>query len=528
MKIELFDTTLRDGSQGEGISFSPHDKLRIAQLLDQFGMHYIEGGWPGSNPKDIEFFKAAKKIKFKHAKLTAFGSTRRKDMRASDDPNLKAIAASGAPVACIFGKSWDMQVTHALQTSLDENLRMIRDSVKFLKSKRMSVIFDAEHFFDGYRANPAYAIKALKAAVEGGAINVTLCDTNGGSLPSQITEAVRAVAREIPNVPLGIHAHNDSGCAIANTVAAVEAGVTLVQGVMNGFGERTGNADLAVVIPDLQLKMGHRVVTDEQLRSITKVSMTVSEIANMVPNDRQPYVGKSAFAHKGGVHVSAVARHAGTYEHIDPTLVGNQRRILVSELSGKSNLLIKSQEFLSDFTKDPKATQVVLEALKKYELEGYHFEGAEGSLQLMIDKALGKYKPAFELDNLHVSVKSNKTETLTTEATIKIRVGNKVEHTAAEGDGPVNALDNALRKALEKFYPALKQMTLTDFKVRVLDVASGTAAKVRVLIESRDHKNEWTTMGVSTNLIQASWLALVDAVEYKLLKDRRKKRNDPE
>jgi len=518
--IQLFDTTLRDGSQAEGISFSAHDKLRIAQILDKFGVHFIEGGWPGSNPKDIQFFKEARKLKFKQARLTAFGSTRRKDTRASDDPNLKAIAASGARVACIFGKSWDMQVTHALQTTLDENLRMIRDSVKFLRSRKIDVIYDAEHFFDGYRANPTYALKALEAALDGGAMNLTLCDTNGGSIPSQVTDIVHAVRRYFPRTTLGIHAHNDSGCAVANSLAAVEAGVTLVQGVMNGFGERCGNADLGILIADLQLKMGHKLISEEQLRSLTKVTLMISEIANMVPNDRQPYVGKSAFAHKGGVHVSAVARHAATYEHIDPAIVGNQRRILVSELSGKSNLLLKNKEYLSEFTKDPKAAQSILEELKKRELDGYHFEGAEASFQIMVLKALKKYKPAFALESLHVSVEGLQGKPLATEATLKLKAGEATAHTVAEGDGPVNALDNALRKALNKVYPRLKEMVLTDYKVRVLNGAAGTAAKVRVLIEFRDHKDEWTTIGVSTNLIEASWLALVDAVDYKLFKDR--------
>jgi 2-isopropylmalate synthase len=437
----------------------------------------------------------------------AFGSTRRKNTKASQDPNLLALVKSGVKAACIFGKSWDMQVT----------LAMIADSVQFLKSKKLEVIYDAEHFFDGYRANPAYALKALAAAYSAGAMNLTLCDTNGGSLPTQIAEAVHAVRRALPDAALGIHTHNDSGCAVANALAAVEAGVTLVQGVVNGFGERCGNADLIVLIADLQLKMGHKILTETQLRSLTEVSRAISEIANIVPSNRQPYVGQSAFAHKGGVHVSAVARHSSTYEHIDPAVVGNERRILVSELSGKSNVLMKHQELQID----GQASEAVLAALKKKELEGYHFEGAEASFQLLVEKALGRYKPAFELESYRVAVE-NGSSGLTTEATVKLRVNGKPDHTVGEGDGPVNALDNALRKALEKFYPSLKQMTLTDFKVRVLNASAGTAAKVRVLIESRDNRDEWTTMGVSSNLIEASWFALVDAVEYKLLKDNRK------
>jgi 2-isopropylmalate synthase len=514
--LKLFDTTLRDGSQAEGISFSPHDKLRIAQLLDRLGIHYIEGGWPGSNPKDNQFFAEARKLKFQQARLTAFGSTRRKGIRASDDPNLRAIVAAKVPVACIFGKTWDLHVTHALKTTPEENLRMIEDSVRFLKAHKMEVIYDCEHFFDGYRANPSYALKTLEAALEGGADNLTLCDTNGGSIPRQITEAVQVVRAHVSGAPLGIHVHNDSGCAVANTLAAVESGVTLVQGVINGFGERCGNVDLAVVIADLQLKMGMRVVTDQQLRLLTEISRAVSEIANIVPNDRQPYVGNSAFAHKGGVHVSAVARHAATYEHIDPAIVGNQRRILVSELSGKSNVIL-NREHLS---KDEKAARLVLEALKKKELEGYHYEGAEASFDLLVEKALGRHKPAFQLEHFRVSVEDGRGNgVLVTEATVKLSVEGRQEHTVAEGDGPVNALDSALRKALEKFYPSLKGIALTDFKVRVIDAAAGTAAKVRVLIESRDTRDEWTTMGVSSNLIEASWLALVDAIEYKLLKE---------
>ena len=400
--IKLFDTTLRDGGQAEGISFSSHDKLRIAVELDRLGVQYIEGGWPGSNPKDNYFFKEARKLKFKHAKLTAFGSTRRKNSRAADDPNLKAIVATKAPVACIFGKSWDMQVTHALLTTLDENLRMIYDSVHFLRSKKMEVIYDAEHFFDGWRANPDYAIKALTAAHEAGASNVTLCDTNGGSLPTQIKEAFAAVQRVLPRAELGIHAHNDSGCAVANSVAAVEAGCTLVQGVVNGFGERCGNADLTTMIANLKLKMNYDVVTDQQLKSLTEISRVIAEIANMVPNDKQPYVGNSAFAHKGGVHVSAVARHAATYEHIDPAIVGNQRRILVSELSGKSNVLMKSKALEGN----EKASAAVLDLLKKKELEGYHFEGAEASFELLVQRALGKHRPAFESGQFRVEVES--------------------------------------------------------------------------------------------------------------------------
>ncbi len=409
-----------------------------------------------------------------------------------------------------------MQVTHALRTSLEENVRMIHDSVKFLRSKKLEVIYDAEHFFDGYRANRDYALKTLEAALDGGASNLTLCDTNGGSIPSQITQAVRAVQRALPRAELGIHTHNDSGCAVANALAAIEAGCVLVQGVVNGFGERCGNADITTIIANLKLKMNYNVVTDDQLRALTGISRVISEIANMVPNDKQPYVGNSAFAHKGGVHVSAVSRHAATYEHIDPSIVGNARRILVSELSGKSNVLMKSKALQGN----EKASATVLDLLKKKELEGYHFEGAEASFELLVQRALGKHRPAFKLGHFRVEVESGEKGNVTTEATVKLQVGGRADHTVGEGDGPVNALDNALRKSLEKFYPSLKGMSLTDYKVRVVNASAGTAAKVRVLIESRDNKDEWTTMGVSTNLIEASWLALIDAVEYKLFKDR--------
>jgi 2-isopropylmalate synthase len=518
--IQLFDTTLRDGAQAEGISFSPHDKLRVALELDRLGVQYIEGGWPGSNPKDNQFFREAKKLKFKNAKLVAFGATRRKGIPASRDPSLQAIVASKSPVACIFGKSWDLHVTHALRTTLDENLAMIRESVHFLRTKKMGVIYDAEHFFDGYRANPSYALQTLQAAWGGGAMNLTLCDTNGGSIPTQITEAVQAVRRALPRAALGIHTHNDSGCAVANALAAIESGCTLVQGVVNGFGERCGNADLTTIIANLKLKMNYNVVSDDQLRSLTEISRAIAEIANVVPDDRQPYVGNSAFAHKGGIHVSAVSRHSATYEHVHPAQVGNQRRILVSELSGKSNVLMKTKALEGN----EKASAAVLALLKKKELEGYHFEGAEASFELLVQRALGKHRPAFELDHYRVEVESTKKGQVATEATVKLHVGGRADHRVGEGDGPVNALDNALRKSLEKFYPSLKEMALTDYKVRVVNASAGTAAKVRVLIESRDHKSEWTTMGVSTNLIEASYLALVDAVEYKLFKDSLKSR----
>ena len=519
--MKLFDTTLRDGTQGSGVSLSVEDKLKIAQALDRIGIHYIEGGWPGSNPKDQLFFKEARKLHLKQAKLTAFGATRRKDKPAHQDTNLLALVRVKTPAACIFGKSWDFHVTHALRATLEDNLKMISDSVRFLKSKGLEMIYDAEHFFDGFRANSAYALETLKAAKDAGADNLTLCDTNGGSLPSQIRDIIRAVKSVLPDVPLGIHTHNDSDCAVANAVTAVEEGVVLVQGTANGYGERCGNANLLSIIANLKLKLGIPCVTDQQMQWLTETSRYVSEIANIVPFDHQPYVGVSAFAHKGGVHVSAVARHAETYEHVDPAVVGNQRRILISELSGQSNVLLKARELNMDFSKNTAAVKSVIEAVKKMEHQGYQFEGAEGSFAVLVNKALGKHRAFFDLLGFKVSVESGEDgKGIVSQAALKIRVGGKVQHTVAEGEGPVNALDNALRKALEKYYPPLKTVSLTDFKVRVINASAGTQAKVRVLIESRDHKDEWSTVGVSENVIEASWHALADSVEYKLLKDR--------
>lgn len=522
MKIKLFDTTLRDGTQGEGVSCSVEDKIKIVQRLDEFGIDYIEGGWPGSNPKDELLFKKMQSVKLKHARLVAFGSTRHKDCSPNKDKNLLAMVAVKTPVVCIFGKSWDLHVRQALRAELDDNLKMIADSVRFLKSKKLEVIYDAEHFFDGYKANSQYALKTLESAIEAGADNITLCDTNGGMLPHEIKKIINIVKTRFPKISLGIHAHNDSGCAAANSLVAVSEGVNLVQGTINGYGERCGNADLCVIIPNLKYKMMLDCLTDKQLSSLTELSRFVSEITNMIPNDRQPYVGNSAFAHKAGVHVSAMARNTKTYEHINPELVGNRRRILISELSGRTNVLAKAKEFKIDFDKDKESTKKILDAVKKMEHQGYQFEGAEESFILLTQKAVGKYKPFFELEGFRVIIEKDHTGKMFSEATIKLYVNGKEEHTAAEGDGPVNALDNALRKALEKFYPELKQTSLTDFKVRVIDANAGTGAKVRVLIETRDQTDEWSTIGVSPNIIEASWQALVDAVEYKLFKTREK------
>jgi 2-isopropylmalate synthase len=518
-RVELFDTTLRDGAQGAVVSFSVDDKLKIAHALDNLGVDYIECGWPGSNPKDEIFFKEVAKHKFKNAAIVAFSSTRYKGNKAHQDPNLLALVGSKAKTVCIFGKSWDMHVEHALRTSLDENLKMISDSIAYLRSKGLRVIYDAEHFFDGFKANQNYAVQTLAKALEAGAESLCLCETNGGMLPMDIQEIVKTVRNEFPQARLGIHAHNDSGCAAANSIVAVEEGCTMVQGTINGFGERCGNANLCSIIPALELKLGYKCLPDNNIIRLTELSRYVYEIANIVPNDNQPYVGRNSFAHKAGVHVSAIARKSSTYEHISPEQVGNERRILISELSGKSSISSKAMELSIDVEKDPEAISKIINYVKKYEHQGYQYEDADGSFMLLAKKALGQYKPLFELKSFKVAVEKNVLGEITSIATIKLDVKGTIEHTVAEGDGPVNAIDNSLRKALEKFYPELKNVALTDFKVRVINGGASTAAKVRVLIESRDKDTFWGTVGVSENIIEASWLALSDALEYKLLKD---------
>lgn len=515
-RIDIYDTTLRDGSQREGVSLSVADKLKIAEKLDEFGVSYIEGGWPGSNPKDIEFFRRAARLNLKHARLCAFSSTRRPGTSPAEDQNLKALIEAGTETVTIFGKSWDFHVIDALKTSLGENLAMIKDSVSHLKNLGREVFFDAEHFFDGYKANPDYALAAIEAAAEGGAKVIVLCDTNGGLMPWELN-SILATVKERVKVPLGIHVHDDAGMATANSLLAVREGIVQIHGTINGYGERCGNANLCTIIPNLQLKMGLEIVSPEQLRGLTKLSRFIAELANISPADQQPYVGYNAFAHKGGIHVDAVSKKPATYEHADPEQIGNQRRILVSELSGRSNISLKTTQNNFKLAKDRPETASVLRRIKELEHYGYQFEGAEGSFELLILKMMKAYQPLFKLEGFRLIIEKRENGQLYSEATIKVRVGDVQVHTAAEGNGPVNALDNALRKALEGIYPALKKIKLTDFKVRVIDGVDGTGAQVRVLIESRDEDTSWGTVGVSPNVIEASWIALVDSLEYGLL-----------
>ncbi|HUU50810.1 MAG TPA: citramalate synthase [Nitrospinota bacterium] len=522
--VKLYDTTLRDGTQAEEISFTLEDKLRIAQKLDELGIHYIEGGWPGSNPKDIGFFKEIKKISLSHSKIASFGSTRRAKLKAEDDANIKALLESETPVVTIFGKTWDLHVKDALRISTDENLELIYDSLNYLKSKVDEVIYDAEHFFDGYKSNPEYALKTLLTAQEAKVDCIVLCDTNGGTMTHEVQDIINKI-RDKMETPLGIHCHNDSETAVANSIMGVNSGVQHIQGTINGYGERCGNANLCSIIPNLKLKLKVDCISDEQMKRLVEVSRFIDEMANLRSWTHRPYVGKSAFAHKGGVHVSAVQRNPETYEHIKPELVGNRQRVLVSDLSGRSNILYKAQEFNIDIeSKDP-TVQNILDSLKELENQGFQFEGAEASFELLMKKALGKREKFFDLKGFRVIIEKRKegTEPIS-EATIMLIVDGEVEHTAAEGNGPVNALDNALRKALEKFYPELKDMVLNDYKVRILDEWSGTEAITRVLIESRDRDSRWGTVGVSANIIEASWQALVDSIEYKLHKEKDKKK----
>lgn len=518
-EVKLYDTTLRDGAQGEGISYSVTDKVLITRELDKLGIHFIETGWPGSNPKDMEFCLKMAGAPLKNSKLVAFGSTRRPGVKAAQDSNVKGLLKSKLSIVSIFGKTWDLHVKDVLRTTPEENLNMIGDTLSFLVSKGIAVFYDAEHFFDAYKANKEYALKCVLAAESAGAKAVVLCDTNGGTLTSEISGIVRAVRPKI-NVSLGIHCHNDAGLAVANTIAAVEAGADMVQGTINGYGERCGNADLVPLIANLKLKLGINCIDAVQLKNLVHVSHFVSELSNMRQRNDQPYVGESAFAHKGGVHINAVMKNSRTYEHIDPALVGNRRRILVSELGGKTGILMRAKGIGLDLTKEDPKTRKILKLLQEMENKGYHFEAAEASFELLMKKALKQYNKFFQLQGFRVVVEKVSDKKITSEAIIKLKVKGIKEHTAADGDGPVNALDNALRKALKDFYPALSKMRLCDFKVRVLEGKAGTAAKVRVLIQSQDAEDTWNTIGVSENIIEASWQALVDSVEYKLLKDK--------
>lgn len=514
--VSLYDTTLRDGSQREGISYSVDDKLKIAQRLDEFGIHYIEGGWPGSNPKDAAFFQAARQLKLKNAKITAFGSTQRKGSRPEDDRNLQALLAAETSVVTLVGKSWDLHVTEVLEASLDENLAMIKNSVAYLKAHQREVIFDAEHFFDGYKANPTYALATLHAAAQAGADVLVLCETNGGALPWEVQRIVETVVSELPK-PIGVHTHDDGGCAVANALSAVRAGVVHVQGTINGYGERVGNANLCSIIPNLQLKMGKVCIPSANLSGLTELSHFVADVANLPQDKHLPFVGASAFTHKGGIHVAAMRKNADSYQHIDPALVGNQRRTVVSELSGRGNLLDKSLAFGLDLTTDQ--AHEVLAQIKALEAQGFTFESAEGSLSVMLQRLQPGYRPPFELIDFVVMVEHREGRGILAEAMVKVRVADQVIHTAAEGSGPVGALDSALRKALLEVYPSLAQVRLEDYKVRILDSESGTEAVVRVLIDSKNGTDRWSTVGASTNIIEASWRAMADSLEYALLKD---------
>jgi 2-isopropylmalate synthase len=519
-EIAIYDATLRDGAQGEGINFTVEDKIAIALKLDELGVAYIEGGFPFSNEKDIAFFKQIKKRPLKTARVVAFGSTRRAKSAVDEDAGLAALLSAGTKAVAVVGKSWDLHVRDVLRASLEENTAMIADSVRYLKSKGLEVIFDAEHFFDGYRHNRRYALCALQAARSAGADTVVLCDTNGGSLPSHVLAATAAVVKEIGG-RIGFHGHNDSGMAVANSITAVEAGATHVQGTINGLGERTGNADLCQVIPNLQLKLQRRCLADEKLGLLTETSRFVYETANLPLPVSQPFVGRAAFAHKGGMHVDAVRKNPATYEHIGPEQVGNERRLLLSELSGSATVLEKMA--IHKLTHDPKIMRQALRQLQSLENVGYQFEAAEASFALLVRRMLGKEKRFFDFEGFRVIVeKRDFSPEAVTEATIKLRVGGVEELCASEGDGPVNALDRALRKALERFYPSLSEMQLTDYKVRVINPSASTAARVRVVIQSRDREAIWGTVGVSENLIEASWQALVDSVVYKLTRDEEK------
>jgi len=530
VEVKVYDTTLRDGAQAFGVSFSLEDKLLIAEALDDLGVHYLEGGWPGSNPKDIAFFENVKNKKFKNLKIAAFSSTRRPNMEVENDPNIQTLVKAQTPVYTIFGKSWDLHVTRALNTTFEENLAMIFDTISYLKKFADEVIYDAEHFFDGYKANSEYALKTLKVAEEAGVDCIVLADTNGGSMWYEIEKIINEVKKHIA-IPLGIHTHNDSDLAVVNTLVAVKCGVKHVQGTINGIGERCGNANLCSVLPNLVLKMGVKTIPKENLKKLYSVSHLVSELSNKPHNEHMPYVGDNAFAHKGGIHVSAMQRDTRTYEHINPELVGNKRKISISELSGKSNVLEKAVELGIEIDEKSPTVRKLLNQVKELEAQGYHFEGAEASFELLFREILGEKKRYFDFLGFNVITRRQNGKSYS-EASVKIKVPENVarklgfnepfEHTAADGEGPVEALDKAVRKALEKFYPSLKEVRLMDYKVRILNEQAGTRATTRVLIESTDGKDKWGTVGVSPNIINASWIALVDSLIYKLYKDEKR------
>ncbi|MGL6106795.1 citramalate synthase [Romboutsia sp.] len=522
-KILIFDSTLRDGAQAEGISFSVADKLKIVETLDELGVSYIEAGNPGSNPKDLEFFKNVRKIELKNAKLTAFGSTRRMNTPVEDDANINSLIRADTPTVAIFGKTWDFHVEHILKTTLEENLNMIYDTIKFFKDNNKEVVFDAEHFFDGYKNNKEYALKTLQVALKAGADCLVLCETNGGSFPNEVYDIVKEVSESI-DANIGIHAHDDTGMAVANSIMAVLGGANHVQGTLIGFGERCGNANLSTIIPNLQLKKGYRCIEQDNIEKLTITSRKIAEISNISLKSNMPYVGRSAFTHKAGMHIDGVTKASKSFEHIEPSMVGNERRFLMSEVAGRSTIIEKIQKLYPHLEKNHELTTKIIDEIKKMEHRGYQFEGADGTFELLVRKTLGKYKPFFDVGEFKIiGEQPNSQKGISSSAIIKLVVDGKKEITAAEGEGPVNALDKALRKALEGFYPELKNMHLTDYKVRVLNTQAATAAITRVLIESTDGEDYWSTVGVSSDIIEASWIALVDSIEYKLIKDIEKK-----
>lgn len=514
--IAFYDTTLRDGAQGEGVYFSVEDKLRIVKKLDELGINYIEGGWPGSNPKDFAFYKLASRLSLKQAKVTAFGSTRRAYNEAGDDKTLNDLLATEMQTITIFGKSWDLHALEVLKVSLAENLTIIEDSVGYLQQHNREVIYDAEHFFDGFKANPDYAVETIKAAARGGASTIVLCDTNGGTLPLEVMDIFNRVQREVA-IPLGVHFHNDSGMAVASSVMSVQSGAIQVQGTFNGYGERCGNANLSSIIPIVILKLGCDSSVTKNLHLLTETSHLIAELTNLQHDERQPFVGASAFAHKAGTHVDAMLKNPLTLEHIRSEQVGNRRRYLLSDQAGRSTILTKVKQVVPETQKDDPKVIELTNKIKELENAGYQFEAAEGSFELLIKKAFNLYEKVFNLEGFRIIVEKRGNQPVFSEATIKVAVGNEYEITAAEGDGPVNALDSAIRKALLRFYPEISHINLTDFKVRVMDERRGTAAKVRVLIQSSDGENSWGTVGVSENLIEASWEALVDSIEYGII-----------